>query len=216
MLNIRRVIPRRTAYALSRTVNTSPWATSWQRLYRQVFWLSDGCRDIARIATLLHKSEARIEEVLTELAVSGYISLEAERKVLVMNAALLKESFEMVAPQKDDFARRFYERLFSYYPETRSLFAQTDMRRQESVLMATLAAVVAGVERGENLTPILQKLGEKHYGYGVQPEHYPLVGGVLLETFDEFLGSQFTSEMQDAWSQAFEIISTQMIAAGRP
>ncbi|WP_052889633.1 globin family protein [Thermogemmatispora carboxidivorans] len=133
-----------------------------------------------------------------------------------MNAPLLKESFGLIAPQKEAFARQFYERLFATYPQTRPLFANTDMRRQEGALMATLAAVVAGVERGENLGPVLHKLGERHYRYGVQPEHYPLVGQALIATFVDFLGPRFTPAMQDAWVQAFEVISSQMIAAGEP
>ena len=65
--------------------------------------------------------------------------------------------------------------------------------------MATLVAVITGFERGEYFVPTLHKLGAKHYKYGAKPEHYPLVGSVLLETFYEFLGSNFTIEMQDAW-----------------
>jgi hemoglobin-like flavoprotein len=79
--------------------------------------------------------------------------------------------------------------------------------------MATLAAVIASAERGDNLVPTLQKLGAKHYRYGAKPEHYPLVGSVLLETFYEYLGPNFTIEMQDAWNQAYELISEQMIAS---
>jgi hemoglobin-like flavoprotein len=213
MLAKQRFIPRRTSYALQKTVFTSSWATSWQRLYRQAFWLADGRRDIPKIAKLLHKPEARIEQVLEELTVAGYISVHVERMVLVMNATLLKQSFEMVAPQKEAFAHSFYERLFSYYPETKQLFAQTNMKRQEGSLVATLAIVVAGVERGDNLTPILQELGKKHQVYGAKAEHYPLVGGVLLETFNEYLGPKFTPEMEDAWSQAFEVISGQMLTS---
>ncbi|GER88234.1 flavohemoprotein [Dictyobacter vulcani] len=128
-----------------------------------------------------------------------------------MDVNMLKQSFEMVAPQKEVFAHSFYERLFSYYPATRPLFANTNMVRQEESLMATLAVVIAGVERGDNLTPTLHQLGDKHERYGAKPEHYPLVGGVLLETFHEYLGTRFTPAMQDAWSQAFELISGQMI-----
>lgn len=131
-----------------------------------------------------------------------------------MDVVSLKQSFYMIVPQKDNFAHSFYQHLFSYYPEVASLFAYTDMKRQESSLLATLAAVVAGVERGDNLVPTLQKLGTKHYQYGVKPEHYPLVGSVLLETFHEYLGKNFTAPMQDAWNQAYELISGQMISSG--
>jgi methyl-accepting chemotaxis protein len=160
---------------------------------------------------LIHKENNQIKQVAEELAVTGYLSLSTDKKELMMNVELLKKSFEMVAPQKEIFARGFYERLFTDYPATRQLFARTDMRRQESSLMATLAVVIAGVERGDNLVPVVQQLGEKHGRYGAMAEHYPIVGAVLLEMLHQHLDSQFTVEMQDAWDQAFELISTQMI-----
>jgi hemoglobin-like flavoprotein len=164
-----------------RSIQTSEtWA--WQRFHRQIFGLADGRRDAQRIAQLLHKPLVSVEDTIVELQQAGYMSLRSERKVVVMNVQLLKESFDMIVPQKDAFAHSFYERLFTDYPQTQPLFAQTDMRRQEGALMATLAAVIAGVERGDNLVSTLQ--------------HY--------------LGSRFTPEMQDAWTEAYEIISAQM------
>lgn len=201
----------RTSHALKTTIYTSPWVASWDRHYRQVFWLADGSRDVERIAILLHKSDDFIKQVTEALAVSGYLSMQLDRKIISMNPEMLKQSFTMVAPQKEAFAHSFYERLFSYYPATKPLFANTDMKRQEGSLMATLAVVVSAVERGDNLLPTLHQLGAKHQRYGAQPEHYPLVGGILLETFNEYLGPKFTPEMQDSWSQAFELISGQML-----
>src|SRR5260370_17292815 len=32
----------------------------------------------------------------------------------------------------------------------------------------------------------LQSLGERHEGYGLKPEHYPMVGDALLKTFANF------------------------------
>ncbi|GHO78652.1 flavohemoprotein [Ktedonobacter sp. SOSP1-85] len=173
--------------------------------------MSDGQRTTERIALLLHKPDEEVARIVEELTVNGYLSTQTEGKVFVMNIELLKESFKMVAPRKEEFAQSFYNRLFTYYPETKTLFANTDMRRQESSLMATLATVISGVERGDNLVPVLNGLGKRHDSYGAAPEHYPLVGGVLLETFHEYLGNSFTPEMQEAWSQAFELISNQMI-----
>ena len=83
-------------------------------------------------------------------------------------------------PQKEAFAHSFYQRLFSDYPQTQPLFAHTEMKRQEGSLMATLAIVVAAVERGDNLVPTLQNLGAKHQRSGVRAEHYPLVGNTLF------------------------------------
>ena len=70
--------------------------------------------------------------------------------------------------------------------------------------------VVAGVEKGDDLTPTLQTLGARHKTYGVLPEHYPIVGEVLIETFQNRLGSQWTPAFQNAWIQAFTIIAQVM------
>ena len=42
-----------------------------------------------------------------------------------MDPTLLKDSFNMIAPHKEEFARRFYTQLFKRYPQTRRLFAST-------------------------------------------------------------------------------------------
>ena len=36
------IIPRRTEYAQRLTTMRAAFASTWARLYRQVFWLSDG------------------------------------------------------------------------------------------------------------------------------------------------------------------------------
>ena len=127
-----------------------------------------------------------------------------------MNAELLKESFDLISSRKDEFAHRFYERLFTDYPQTRALFA-ADMRRQERALIAALATVVAGVSKGENLVPTLRELGARHKGYGTTAAHYPAVGVTLLATLREYLGPQFTSEVEGAWTEAYTLISEQML-----
>jgi methyl-accepting chemotaxis protein len=129
-----------------------------------------------------------------------------------MDASLLRSSFDLIAPDKDQFAEAFYQLLFEKYPGTRQFFANTDMSAQVRSLAATLAVVVAGVEKGDNLTPTLQTLGGRHKTYGVLPEHYPIVGEILIETFQNRLGSQWTPAFQDAWIQAFTTI-TQVMSA---
>jgi methyl-accepting chemotaxis protein len=127
-----------------------------------------------------------------------------------MDAGLLRSSFDLISPDKNEFAKAFYQRLFEKYPQTRPFFANVDMSVQARSLAATLAIVVAGAEKGENLTPTLQTLGDRHKNYGVLPEHYPIVGEILIETFQSRLGSQWTPAFQDAWTQAFTIIAQAM------
>ncbi len=183
---------------------------SWARLSRQVYWLATGHRDISAIAQLLHKRVGLVEDTALQLYDEGYLLIRQERKVLIMNIPLLRQSFDMIAPHKELFAQRFYERLFDDYPETRQLFAKTDMRRQEGSLVATLAVVITGAERGENIDEVVQALGARHGRYGAKTDHYPLVGAVLIATFREFLKERFTDAMEQSWVEAYEIISTKM------
>ncbi len=127
-----------------------------------------------------------------------------------MDAKLLKQSFDLVAPQKEAFAEAFYNRLFALYPQTKTLFANTDMRHQRSSLMATLAVVVTGVVNGEDVIPTIEQLGRRHDGYGVKPEYYPMVGQSLLETLKEFLGKDWTPEIEATWTTAYQVITQAM------
>jgi hemoglobin-like flavoprotein len=54
-------------------------------------------------------------------------------------------------------------------------------------------------------------LGQRHVTYGILPEHYPLVGDVLLETFADFLGKHWTQAHQDAWVNGYEAVSRLML-----
>lgn len=123
-----------------------------------------------------------------------------------MDASLLRSSFDLIAPHKDEFFEAFYQILFEKYPEVRPLFANTNIPKQALMLADVLDTVIEGVEMGQDLTPILQTLGARHKTYGVLPEHYPRVGDALIATFQTKLGSQWTPAFQDAWTQAYTSI----------
>ncbi|MBV8822891.1 MAG: hypothetical protein JO123_08895, partial [Ktedonobacteraceae bacterium] len=65
-----------------------------------------------------------------------------------MNAALLRQSWNMVEPGKYRFTHLFYARLFQYYPSVRVLFP-LDMQKQEQILADTLGVVISAVESGD-------------------------------------------------------------------
>lgn len=203
-------VPRRTPNGEYLVVDDVRWLTEWERLARQVFILSDGSRNVGRIALLLHRPVDTILNICQALTASGSIALEDKKRTLVMDVPSLKESFESI-PDQTLFAHQFYGILFNTFPDARPLFAHTDWKKQYSSLMATIAAVVRGVERGDNMIPTFHQLGEQHRRHGAKPEHYPIVGACLITTFKRALGDNFTQKMQDAWTIAFEVISTEMI-----
>src|SRR5712691_273438 len=130
---------------------------------------------------------------------------------MTLQIELLESSFQAIAPQGEGFVTAFYDRLFTSFPQTRAFFAPTDMKEQRKKLLGALALVIQNLRKPEVLTSALQGLGQRHVSYGVLPEHYPIVGGVLLETFSDVLGDRWTPEYQDAWAQAYEAICTIML-----
>jgi nitric oxide dioxygenase len=134
---------------------------------------------------------------------------------MALNVALLEESFAAIAPRGAEFVASFYQRLLTDHPQVRPLFANVDLAGQQRKLLAALALVVENLGRPEVLGPALRGLGKRHTGYGVTAEHYPLVGAALLATFAEFLGSAFTSEVRQAWADAYGVITSVMLEGAR-
>jgi hemoglobin-like flavoprotein len=123
---------------------------------------------------------------------------------------LVQQSFAQVAPIADTAAAMFYERLFETTPAVKPLF-HADMSDQRNKLMATLAAVVAGLGNIETILPVARALAKRHVGYGVKPEHYDSVGAALLWTLERGLGDGWTGELATAWTAAYGTLAQFMI-----
>jgi nitric oxide dioxygenase len=130
---------------------------------------------------------------------------------------LVQESFARVAPISEQAAALFYDRLFAIAPKVKSIFP-ADMTEQRKKLMATLAAVVAGLGNLESILPAASALAKRHVSYGAKAEHYPVVGAALLWTLEKGLGDGWTPAVADAWTAAYGTLSGFMIteAYGRP
>jgi nitric oxide dioxygenase len=59
-------------------------------------------------------------------------------------------------------------------------------------------------------------LAKRHLAYGVQLEHYAVVGTALLWTLEQGLGDEFTPALPKAWAAAHSTLSEAMIASAYP
>lgn len=125
--------------------------------------------------------------------------------------SLVQSSFNKVAPIADQAAEIFYGRLFEIAPQVKPLFSG-DMAKQRRALMGTLAVVVNGLSDLPSILPAASTLAKRHVGYGVQPDHYPVVGDALLWTLQKGLGDDWTAETAEAWTTAYGTLSGYMIA----
>jgi hemoglobin-like flavoprotein len=123
---------------------------------------------------------------------------------------LVQSSFQHVLPIADVAGLLFYERIFTMAPEARALFGD-DIALQASRTMAAVKTAVDGLDNVDQIAPFLVRLGARHVRYGVQPEHFDLVGGALLWTLEQGLGDAFTPEVHEAWSAAFGLIAQAML-----
>lgn len=126
--------------------------------------------------------------------------------------SLVQESFAKVEPIAPQAAEIFYDRLFEVAPEVRSLFPD-DMTTQKQKLMTMLGVAVNGLSDLEAILPAVQNLGRRHKDYGTQPEQYGVVGEALLYTLGQGLGDSFTSDVREAWADAYSLLASAMIAA---
>jgi len=122
----------------------------------------------------------------------------------------LETSFDLVAPRGDELMDEFYARLFAAAPGVRPLFPD-DMQRQKTMLLGALVLLRKSLRNLDAIVPKLRDLGARHVAYGARPEHYPVVGAVLIASMAAVAGDEWKPEHEAAWGAAFEIVAATMI-----
>jgi methyl-accepting chemotaxis protein len=123
----------------------------------------------------------------------------------------LETSFDLVAGRGDQLMEDFYARLFRTAPAVRPLFP-VDMQTQKTMLLATLVLLRKSLRDLDAIVPKLSELGARHVAYGARPEHYPVVGEVLLASMAEVAGKDWEPRFTTAWAAAFDVVAGAMMA----
>jgi len=122
---------------------------------------------------------------------------------------IVQKSFAGLVPQATDVGALFYRNLFASAPQLRPLF-KDDLDAQTAKLMTMLHQVVTRLHDLPSIISQVEALARRHVDYGVQPEHYDLVGAALLKTLADGLGERFDASTQEAWIAAYATLSTAM------
>ena len=128
-----------------------------------------------------------------------------------MNVTALEQSFDLVAPRGDELMDIFYARLFQAAPEAKPLFAHVDLKKQKSMLLGALVLLRKSLRDLAPIAPKLRDLGARHVAYGARPDHYPLVGGVLIASMAEVAGPEWQPAYAQAWAEAYELVQGLML-----
>ena len=129
-----------------------------------------------------------------------------------MNPTLLHESFEIAVENEGALTKRFYELLFSRYPQARALFGRNVPAQQQKMLQDTLLAVLEHLDDPTWLSETLATLGATHVDYEVEDHMYPWVGECLIAALEETVGERWTPAHAAAWAEAYAAISSLAIA----
>ena len=106
----------------------------------------------------------------------------------------------------------FYGRLFEIAPQLKHMF-RSPVPEQSKKLLAMINYVIIKLDKLEDILDEVTKLAQRHVKYGVKPDHYGLVGEALLWTLEKGLGGNWNSEVKEAWSNCYQVLSSAMINA---
>ena len=111
--------------------------------------------------------------------------------------------------------QRFYERLFQAHPELKNLFNMRHQERgeQQRALASAVLAYATNIDNLQVLGPAVARITHKHASLNVQPEQYGVVGQHLLAAIKEVLGEAATTDIIDAWAEAYQQLADIMIQA---
>lgn len=126
---------------------------------------------------------------------------------------LVKQTWTKVAAlHPNTVGGLFYNRLFEIDPELKQMF-HNPMPEQSKKLLSMIGYVIVKLDRLEDVIDEVGKLARRHVQYGVQNEHYNIVGEALLWTLEKGLGESWTEEVRESWVRCYTTLATAMITA---
>lgn len=133
-----------------------------------------------------------------------------------LNVAVLRESFQAVAPRADYLADRFYSQLFLDYPDQIARFSDTEFADQQQKLIGALSAIVRQLDDETALVRFLTRLGERHAEFELTEADYEAVSATLVKVLAEVAGGELWNDTYEtAWTEAMQTISDVMYRSGQ-
>ena len=115
----------------------------------------------------------------------------------------IDESIESLLQQKQIIIEGFYARLLRQHQEVRPFFEAVNLSHQSTLLTMALIVVESHYSHGYAATRhYLHVLGHRHKLMGVKPAQFEGFRDCLLETLAEFLGTDWSNSLADAWAAA--------------
>ncbi|KNA03363.1 hypothetical protein SOVF_209930 [Spinacia oleracea] len=138
--------------------------------------------------------------------------------------ALVVKSWNAMKKNASELGLKFFLRVFEIAPTAKKLFSflkdddGVPLEKNPKLKAHALTVFAMTCESAVNLRKAgkvtvkdsnFKDLGELHFKYGVVDEHFEVVRFALLETIKEAVPEMWSSEMKEAWKEAYD----QLVAA---
>ena len=122
---------------------------------------------------------------------------------------IVKSTIPLLENAGPALTQHFYQRMFSHNPELKDIFNMTHQKtgRQGVALFEAIAAYAKNIDNLAALTSAVERIAQKHTSFNIQPEHYQIVGHHLIETLRELATEAFTTDVEDAWTNAYQFLA---------
>ncbi|ALG68003.1 globin domain-containing protein [Beggiatoa leptomitoformis] len=133
----------------------------------------------------------------------------------MLNASCVRlvcQSWEKLSPTPTEgvaLGKQFYTNLFKLDPSLQEMF-RGSMTEQNLRFIHIMDTIVNAIDKVDALVAVVERLGVRHVGYGVQEEDYIVFGNALLTTIEQGLGDDCTPEIIDAWSVTYKTLADLM------
>lgn len=117
-----------------------------------------------------------------------------------MDTEIITQCLELVAERCGDPAPLVYQRLFSENPEIEALFVRdTAGLVRGEMLAVALETLMDCAGRDDFAVNLVEIERTNHVGLGVPPEVFDTFFRVVMTTFRNVLGTDWSAEMDAAW-----------------
>ena len=126
---------------------------------------------------------------------------------------LIEQSFSALSTHGELLAERFYQRLFANYPDIESIFDGVSANAKQKNMLASLELLVQNLHKPEILKDYLFSLAVMHIEHEGTADHYPMFAENLLAVMAEIAGECWMPEVQQAWQNTLNKVTTIMLEA---
>ena len=119
---------------------------------------------------------------------------------------IVKSTIPLLESAGSKITEHFYTRMFSHNPELKNIFNMSHQHsgRQSVALFNAVAAYAKYIDDLPVLQAAVERIAHKHTSFDIRPEQYDIVGHHLIHTLKELAPDAFTSEVEDAWTAAYQ------------